>query len=267
MIKKFEKNNEIISNGISVTKRDFRANSAISIHRHDFIELEYILEGHGTNVIDGREYELKKNTLFFTLPTDFHEYTFDEDTALINITLSESFCDCKIFYFLSAAGIDNAISIKDSDLTFVNALVFELFSAVKNNNTEYYTLLLNTLIIKATQFSRKKTSVSGGYAQDAMMYIMSNFRTDITLKTTAEYIGITPAYLSAVFYKETGIHFKDYLNSMRYDYAKKLLKHTKMSISEISYECGFCDFSNFLRGYKARFGISPGNDRKNSNPQ
>ena len=76
MMERFEKEENIISDGISVIERKFGAGSATAVHCHDFIELEYISEGRGKNIIDGKEYEFFGNTLFFTTPINFHSLVF-----------------------------------------------------------------------------------------------------------------------------------------------------------------------------------------------
>ena len=261
MIKKLEKNENIITSGIFAARREFPANTDIPMHWHDFIELEYIIRGSGKNIIDGKAYDIKENTLFFTIPTNFHKFIFDEETILVNITLSETFCDYRLLFSL-AANNQNAISFLPADSPFVNNLIFELVSAVENNNIDYSALLTETLIMKINQLIQLKSADVTNYVESAIIYIINKFRSNISLSAAAEYAGITPAYLSALFVKETGINFKEYLNSIRYNYAKNLLKYSKMNISEICYESGFEDYSNFLRGFKARFGISPGKFKK-----
>ncbi len=263
MIERLAKSQTILSDGITVTRKEIKANSVSNIHWHDFIELEYIVCGKGKNIYDGKEYELKKNTLFFATPINFHEMIYEEDTVLINITLSETICKHSEIFLFASVNSENAITFSEDDAVFVEKLIFELMEAVERRNREYYTVLLDALLIKTKQLLKKKNIAATGYAQTAMLYIINNFRTNISLSSVAEHVGLTPTYLSAIFAKETGINFKEYLNSMRFEYAKKLLKYSGMSISEVSYEIGFEDYSNFLRGFKARFGISPGKYRKN----
>jgi len=51
--------------------------------------------------------------------------------------------------------------------------------------------------------------------------------------------------------------FKEYLTSLRLDYAAKLLIISDFSSTEICYTSGFNDFSSFSRAFKKKFFISP----------
>lgn len=49
-------------NNIGASKK--RINGDYSIHWHDFYEIEFILDGSGTYIIDGIDYPIKKGMLF-----------------------------------------------------------------------------------------------------------------------------------------------------------------------------------------------------------
>lgn len=262
MMERFEKEENIISDGISVIERKFGAGSATAVHCHDFIELEYISEGRGKNIIDGKEYEFFGNTLFFTTPINFHSLVFYEDTRLVNITLSETICNPHALFRIASSHAENAVVFSDSDSVFIKKLIGELSAAVGEKNKEYLSALLDTLLFKTAKSIKQRNTLSVTYVQSAMLYIMNNFRYDITLASAADFVGLAPAYLSLIFKKSAGVNFKEYLSSLRFDYAKQLLRNSDMSISEVCYESGFSDYSNFLRSFKKRFGISPGSLRK-----
>ena len=93
-------------------------------------------------------------------------------------------------------------------------------------------------------------------------YIRNNFRSRISLENVAKAVDISPAYLSSIFPKETNMGYKEYLNTLRFEYAKKLLMYSDMSIGEICFESGFDDYANFMRSFKKRFDTSPALYRK-----
>ena len=98
----------------------------------------------------------------------------------------------------------------------------------------------------------------------AFRYIYTNFKTPLTLEDVSKHVGLTPNYFSALFHKEFGVPFKQYLIDMRLNYATRLLVSTNQSITDICYISGFSNFANFSRSFKYRFGISPVQYRKNS---
>jgi len=93
-------------------------------------------------------------------------------------------------------------------------------------------------------------------------FIWSNYNQDISLKKTAEAVGINPFYLSHLFRKEMGIPFLEYLTSVRISVAKKLLHQTGMSIMEVCLESGYQDPSHFAKIFKKKEGIRPTEYRK-----
>ena len=96
----------------------------------------------------------------------------------------------------------------------------------------------------------------------AKAFIWGNYDQDVSLKKTAEAVGINPFYLSHLFRKEMGISFLEYLTSVRISVAKKLLQQTKLSIMEICLEAGYQDPSHFAKIFKKKEGIRPTEYRK-----
>jgi two-component system response regulator YesN len=103
---------------------------------------------------------------------------------------------------------------------------------------------------------------SGGRYQAVIMkareYIDLNYASgEISLHSTANFVGISPNHLSAVFAQETGENFIDYLTRVRIEKAKFLLKNTAMKSADIAYETGFNDPHYFSYIFKKNTGLSP----------
>ena len=73
---------------------------------------------------------------------------------------------------------------------------------------------------------------------------------------------LSESHFSRKFLEETGKNFKEYLNNIRYDYARKLLVYSDMTVLQICSECGFDDYPNFVRRFKMKTGSSPTEYRK-----
>ena len=54
----------------------------------------------------------------------------------------------------------------------------------------------------------------------------------------------------------------EYIKNVRLEYAAKLLRTTKMTVSEIIYKSGFSNKSYFYREFKGGYGCSPNDFRK-----
>ncbi len=96
----------------------------------------------------------------------------------------------------------------------------------------------------------------------AVRYIKQNYHSnDLTLREVSSNNGISYHYLSRIFKKELDTTFAQYRNKVRMDAAKKMLKNRRLSVSQISFACGFDDPAYFCKVFKNSFGMSPTNYR------
>ena len=94
-------------------------------------------------------------------------------------------------------------------------------------------------------------------------YISKNYMDEIRLATVADLAGMSPSAFSRFFKLHTGRNLSDYIIDMRLGYAARKLVDTSKSISEICYDCGFNNLSNFNRIFKRKKGCSPSEFREN----
>lgn len=88
-------------------------------------------------------------------------------------------------------------------------------------------------------------------------YIFNNFKNEIALDDVAEIAHMNPAAFSRFFKKVSRKTFSRYLNEIRVGYACKLLLEQKYSMTDICYESGFNNLSNFNRQFKSITKYSP----------
>jgi AraC-like DNA-binding protein len=91
-----------------------------------------------------------------------------------------------------------------------------------------------------------------------MHFINTNYQRKITQEEVATKIGMTTAAFCRYFKEKTGKGFIFFVNEMRIGYACKLLIENHLSISQICFECGFNNISNFNRMFKRQTGYTPG---------
>jgi AraC-like DNA-binding protein len=73
----------------------------------------------------------------------------------------------------------------------------------------------------------------------------------------AQEIGISSQYLSSLIKKSTGCTLSEHLNNLRVAKARRLLRDSTMSISEIALESGFLSIRTFNRVFSDKSGMSP----------
>ena len=87
-------------------------------------------------------------------------------------------------------------------------------------------------------------------------YVKDNFQEPIQLDTVANMVSMTTPSFCRYFKKITNKTFTNFVNDYRLVHASKLLSENNKSITEISYESGFNNFSHFNKSFKAFTGKS-----------
>ncbi|MDF2905245.1 MAG: hypothetical protein K0R34_566 [Herbinix sp.] len=90
----------------------------------------------------------------------------------------------------------------------------------------------------------------------AVQYINDNYNKKISLEDIAGYVGISKYYFSVLFKKEKDITFSSYLNTVRIEKAKQLLKNPQTTINDVVDEIGFNDAQYFSKTFKKYVGIT-----------
>ena len=220
-------------------------------HPHDFFELEYILSGEGEYNVDGVGYGVSPGMLFLMTPISFHSVRSD-GLELYNVMFSEEPCDSDALAEIALKG-SLALEIDEKQRPFFESILSELCRA--ENGGKYSSHLLNCLLWKISSYANLSVTEPPA-ASRGMFYIISHFRENPSLAETAAYAGFAPTYFSSLFKKTVGVTYKEYLDRLRFDYAKKLAETTEMTVMEIASESGFDDYPNFIRRFGERFGRS-----------
>jgi len=93
-------------------------------------------------------------------------------------------------------------------------------------------------------------------------YINTNFKDHISLDQIANVANMTVPAFCRYFKKVTGKTFTKLVNEYRVVHATKLLSESMMSITDISFECGFNNFSHFNKIFKEITGKNASGYRK-----
>lgn len=248
------------------SKETFLPNGAVSAsrkwiggsgkeHWHDFYEMEYIISGSGNYMIDGEFFPLESGMLYFMTPIDFHNVNTAK-AEIINVMFSESLITPSHLVPFTYRAAPKAFQISGDMQPFFLMLLEEIVKY--QDNPDYSAALLDCLLLKlAHNLLPYEESSWNSTAQKIHYYIINHFRDRLTLEDVAQYVGLTPAYVSAVFKKDMNKNFKKYLNELRFAYARKLLLYSDMSVTQICGECGFDDYPNFIRRFREHFGMTP----------
>jgi Response regulator containing CheY-like receiver domain and AraC-type DNA-binding domain len=88
-------------------------------------------------------------------------------------------------------------------------------------------------------------------------YIDNNICEELTRTQLANYVYLSPDYLSRIFKQEIGIQLTEYITQKRIQRAKRLLKETDLSIGEIAFSVGYSNWAYFSKVFREKNGETP----------
>jgi two-component system response regulator YesN len=97
-----------------------------------------------------------------------------------------------------------------------------------------------------------------------MDHIARNLGGDLSLDRVGDAVAVSPGYLGKIFKEETGRNYIAYVTDARLEEAARLLVGSREPIQEISRRSGFNTPAYFIRLFKARFGLTPLDYRRNA---
>ncbi len=228
----------------------------------DYNKLYLICEGEGWLKIKGFEFKAKPGQLYL-LPEGFvQSYCTAKDKYL-----KKYWC-----HFSAKIGDINLFDIIDfpyfiDNIDFVKAenLFKELIDA-QNDQSLYSRLREKSVLLEIVSYylkcaNSKQLDFSNFNSMEklnnVLKYIQENISNNITIDQLAEIMHFHPNYFTKLFKKYMGIPPIQYINKIRLEKAKNLLKTSNMSIQQIASATGFCDIYHFSKTFKSYTGFSP----------
>lgn len=255
-------------------------------HSHNYLEVNYVLNGNVTQILDSNKITLKKGELLFISKNSEHEFLpAEDDDILLNFIILPEFFDF-LYPFIDKNGnlrkfLVNMLSNKEennsiifhvADSEVVQNIIKNILITFEEKNEkmndllrQYFLLLINELLKKTDQAEESKTS---NYDSIILFktynYIENNYSTG-SLKDLCSILKEDYYYLSKKIKKLTGFTFQQLIEQERIKSAKTLLKGTDANINDIAYHIGYNNLTFFYSLFKKHVGVSPLEYRNKSN--
>ena len=256
----------------------------VRAHIHNAVEFLYIKSGSFLVNADDNEFVTRENDLVIFRSNTIHSVLVKEKSeessyyvVKINPKVLLDLCG----EALGAGYImefvvnreDSICHIPKEQLTdsivpqIIESMIRELSAPTEYSNLVYKSGAIQLLIYVLKQRKSGSVSLLGRDLTALTVYkviniINSRFSDNIDAASCAKEVNMSYSHFSRSFKKATGRNFKQYLNDVRIDRARKLLLTTNKSITEIALECGYNNISYFIMTYRTHRGITPGEDRK-----
>lgn len=253
---------------------------AESFHYHSFYEVIYVLEGEYSSMLENRTYHLKKGDFLLIDINVLHRYNYIE---------KRHDSSKRIILWISAAMLEE-LSGKDMNLT----ACFGNRASCAWHFPIYYEEMLRGFLLKLAMTGGVEAEVPGaktvmdkgflslffsylnllccrqeylfdgveteqhGLVKQVNEYIEEHIKDRITTQQLADNVLMSKYYFMRRFKELTGMTVHSFLSQKRLIVACEELRRG-IPVNQVWQECGFSDYSSFLRNFKQNFGISPRN--------
>ena len=119
----------------------------VTVHWHEFYEIELILEGAGTYHIDGVDYPIERGALFVMSQSSFHRPHFTANTRLVNFMFTLEACDPSFLYGVLDRSPHTRLLLDGDDVDFICLLAREMtrVDAVVTMSMKIWTIINMTV--------------------------------------------------------------------------------------------------------------------------
>jgi AraC-like DNA-binding protein len=243
------------------------------IHCHPEYEINVVLGTSGTRVVGDFEESFEGMDLVMVGPYVPHVWKAgNENNHVMTIQFSGDLINFQIMHKRLFMPIRQLLADSVQGLHFygpeAERIKDEIVELTRIQGFQAATKFLNILNLLAYAPRRKLMSsiheseslVNSSKSRrisKACRFIEENISQKISLAQVAALVNMSESAFSHFFKKKTGISFITYVNNLRVAKACDLLASTSLSASEICYDCGFNNKSNFIRIFTKRKNMTP----------
>jgi AraC-like DNA-binding protein len=255
-------------------------------HRHDFLEISLVIEGRGSETINGKVHTMEPGTLTLVLPFQYHELRAEPGTPL-------KLYNCMFSSELLTGSQENVAGFKDLLLSeeddrptyfqlsptkaaAIARILQEMLEEFDGSQSWRTAILRAKLMETMIRIDRLRTEFEAsdrdipaqpqgdmpGPISKVIHYMHIHYRDSLTLSGLAEAFHFNETYLSEQIKKHAGKNFVSLLHEIRIRHACSLLASTDMTVSDIAYEVGYGSTKTLFKAFQRYKGVTPGAYRK-----
>ncbi len=255
-----------------------------NFHYHPEVQIMYIVDGTGTRIIGNSVGRFDKDELYVIGSNIPHIFKSDKLYYEKGAPLSHAIS----FYFTENAFGNQFFNLPETKeihdlLNDSKKIIYfnvEFASRVKKDFTEItstenfdklqmFLSILNKVakfknrkFLSKTRFEQRNTEKYGQRINDIFDFVINNYEKSISLEKAAKIANLSTTAFCRFFKTRTRKSFTEFVNEVRIGEACKLLIKNDYNISQICYEVGFNNISNFNRKFKEITNITPNEYRK-----
>ena len=248
------------------------------LHQHKEFELNFIEKGKGVRRIVGDSVEEIGDYELVLLGGEDLEHVWEQgsctskDIREITVHFSGDIFGEGLLSKNQFASINQMLQRADHGLSFSIGTIMKVYSALDTiaDASERFVQFLKFMyilyelsvaddarVLASSSFSHTERETESRRVQKVKEYVNEHYSEPLKLSDIADLVGMSPVAFSRFFRHRTGRTLSDYITDIRLGYAARMLVDSSRNISEICYECGFNNLSNFNRTFKAKRNYTP----------
>ncbi len=254
-------------------------------HHHPEYELVIILKGRGKRMIGDHIDRFEPNDLFllgsylpheFLCDGEYHSQNEGFQGEAIVYQFLDDFIGTRFFELPENKNLKRILNESYRGLAFTGKTRDEIKMLMANSfeldGTErlHSLLAIFRILGQTTEYSSLSSpgfmkpfhNLGEEPIQKALEYIVQHFHEEVSMKEMLLITSMSNSAFCNSFKKICRMTFKEYLLNVRVGYACKLLTEDALNISQIAYNCGFENLSNFNRQFKKLKNITPSQFRQ-----
>ena len=247
----------------------------IPVHWHHEIEIIYIRNGHLKLAISGVPYLGTAHSVFIVNSGELHLMQTDDGFVdYYTFLFPLEFISFQTNDYLET---EYLLPLRNGQFVFKNDFTGELKKkqidiceqlSFKPYDSNKHQLQIRILLLEFLQnmidhdMLDHVPSQKNELDKEMISFIQQNYCNEISLSNLSDCFHLSEKYLSRYFKEHFQISFTQYVKHLRLSHAEKLLISSDMSVTDISYQCGFQNISHFIRTFSNAYHISPLQYRK-----
>lgn len=248
----------------------------VALHHHDFYEIYFFLSGNVSYNVESRNYMLMPGDILMISPNELHQPVFGQARQNYEryvVWISKPFLAQFDMPGQALSRVFDTEEPRHTNLLRPDGVTRELISYVmlmlkQEAESDAYgaemyamALLAQLLVLINRLAERSALGVEPRENADSVVYrvlgyINEHYNEDLSLDLLANKFFISKYHLSREFGRLVGTSVYRYIIQKRLVMAKQMISGG-MPTSEVCQHCGFGDYSNFYRAFKAEYQISP----------
>lgn len=263
-------------NGLYFAKNTPDDPAEFSLHYHEEFELTLVLGVNGKRIVGNVVDDFEGKDLVLVCPNALHDYSWDPEYPAADVTVLQFSREAvhwtifskdelrPVYKMLSLAMNGSGLSFSEKAANDIQSKLLELPKAHGIKGAVLFMEILYQLavsdeytLIAPVGDQGINIETDSKRVAKIISYVHQNYMNKITLEDIGELVQMSPEGVSRFFKSKTRQTFLNFLNNYRLNHVIDRMLKTDDFISEICYECGFNNISNFNRFFRKKIGMTP----------